>query len=231
MSKINSETLKYFADVIERETGIIYVEENYFQLEDRVLQLCRNASIEDPSELALTLHDPSQARLRRTFIDIATNNETSFFRDPGIFQVIKNTVLPLLVERGGAKLSFWSAAGSTGQEVYSLIMAIEESGLVPLSSMSVHMTDISERVLERAQQGIYTQLEVSRGLSPERLSRFFDPSPFVSGEYRIKEHIRRLVSFSRLNFLESFADMGQFDLVLCRNVLIYLALQTMLCVA
>jgi len=150
-----------------------------------------------------------------------TTNETSFFRDSHPFDTLRKSLLPPLIERRAAArtLRIWSAACSTGQEPYSLAMMIKDNFPI-LSGWKVEIvaTDLSPSVLERAREGVYSQFEVQRGLPIQMLMKHFDQQ---EPNWQIKRELRQTVNFRALNLLEDFSALGQFDVVLCRNVLIY----------
>lgn len=172
---IARETLKIFADLIFRETGIVFKESNYYQLETRMEhimqqnqltldQLIRGVLVERKPELVAQLQDQ------------ATNNETSFFRDPRVFQsLFTHVIKPFFETKPGRTLHIWSVACSTGQEPYSVAMDLENYRMVNQdASYRILATDYSQRVLKKAQEGIYTQVEVQRGLSAINLIRYFE---------------------------------------------------------
>jgi chemotaxis protein methyltransferase CheR len=163
----------------------------------------------------------------RTIIDAITTKETSFFRDNGPLQLLQHKILPELIDRRTAKSSgllpvpirIWSAACSTGQEIFSIAMVLKE--LLPdMTKYNIKLlcTDISDSAIAQASYGQYNQFEVERGLSRDRLLKYFNPN---GGSWKIKDEIRAMVSFRRLNLMLPFADLGKFDIVLCRNVAIY----------
>ena len=160
--------------------------------------------------------------LKELLLDLATNNETSFFRDQKIFKAIGKVVLNAV--SGNAlntrRLDIWSAASSTGQEAISLSILINEYNLSAKDKVdySILATDISERVLSRAKDATYTQLEVQRGLSEALLAKYFQR---IEDRFQAKSEIRRHIEFKKLNLKEAFPFSQKFHLVLCRNVLIY----------
>jgi chemotaxis protein methyltransferase CheR len=148
-----------------------------------------------------------------------TTNETYFFREPAQYQALRQTILPELTEmrRLTRKLSFWSAAASTGQEAYSLAMMLLDMGLAGWN-IEVVGTDLSARVLKQARDGRYSQLEVNRGLPAASLIRYFRR---VGLDWELKEEVRRMVRFQQFDLRSTMKALGPFDVVFCRNVLIY----------
>ncbi|SMF29337.1 CheR family methyltransferase [Pseudobacteriovorax antillogorgiicola] len=222
---INESVLESFSKFIFDRIGIVYTQVNYYQLETRLENAMSHfgfASIDELQRKALILKDDAVIRY---ILDIATNNETSFFRDAKVFHaIIKEAIKPLAAEPGH-KIRIWSAACSTGQEPYSLAMELENLRTIyPQLNYEIFATDFSKRVLDKAQSGLYTQLEVQRGLSSINLVKYFkqsEQSDPTGPLWEISDNIRNRVKFSHFNLLESWNLSGKFDLILCRNVLIY----------
>jgi chemotaxis protein methyltransferase CheR len=148
-----------------------------------------------------------------------TTNETYFFRDPAQYEVIRTVLLPKLKEerRDTRTLRFWSAASSTGQEAYTLAMVLLENGLQDWN-IQILGTDFSEKVVERARAGIYKQIEVNRGLPAALLVKYFRRSGL---DWHLSDAVRRMVRFETIDLRKSMRTLGPFDLVFCRNVMIY----------
>jgi len=221
-----TEILEQFAKYIENQTGITYNPETFFQLESRLESIALQMGVSGMDGLwNLVLQQGWSGPFKTLLLDIATNNETSFFRDPGVFQAIKEHYLPAWLAAGNKHLRVWSAASSNGQEAYSLAMIFEEERSAgKVFDYQIVGTDISERVLKRAQSGRYSQLEVQRGLSAPRMIKFFREVPEAdhSFSWEATPELKKHVSFSKMNLIERWPDnLGVFDLILCRNVLIY----------
>jgi chemotaxis protein methyltransferase CheR len=167
---------------------------------------------------------PSNRRLKDQVIDAMTTNETFWFRDIYPFEHLRTQLIPqLMTNKQSGSLRIWSAACSSGQEPYSISMAVEEYKRQAMGQLlrpvQIVATDLSSIVLEQARKGEYDRLSVLRGLSQDRLDRFFDR---VSDNlWRVKPMIRERVDFRPLNLLDSYAVLGKFDIIFCRNVLIY----------
>jgi chemotaxis protein methyltransferase CheR len=148
-----------------------------------------------------------------------TTNETYFFRDPAHYEAIRTVLLPRLKEERGpiGKLRFWSAASSTGQEAYSLAMLLLEEGFQSWS-IQILGTDFSSKVVERAQSAIYQQIEVNRGLPAALLVKHFRRSGM---DWQLSEAVRQMARFEMIDLRKSMRTLGPFDLVFCRNVMIY----------
>lgn len=175
-------------------------------------------------ELVATLKKPGNSALQEQVVNAMTTNETLWFRDNHPYEILKNKLLPELSDSSSFKrLKVWSAACSTGQEPYSISMIVDEFKEHNPGSLrgdvEITATDICTRVLAQAKQAEYEMLALGRGLSEERLVRFFEPGKDEA--WGIKSHIKSRVRFRELNLLGSFNAMGSFDLVFCRNVLIY----------
>ncbi len=215
--------IAYFASLIFAELGIIYEHENYYQLESRLSDVAKQldfSSIDDLYKAAQTSLTPAMKLL---LFDFATNNETLFFRDHNAFSAIESVVLANPSPKN-RPLRVWSAACSTGQEVYSLAILFEKiKDKMPYSGFEILASDISERALAQAQNGIYNQLQVQRGLTATQLLAYFHQisDKEASSEWQIKPEFKKHIRFCKLNLRDSFAKLDSFDLILCRNVLIY----------
>jgi len=216
--------LKLFADFIEKEIGIIYTEPVYYQLDQRLEKVAEYLAL--PNSDALYSKAVAQGitgDFRAYLLDIATNNETSFFRDPSIFAALEHYIMPQLraLRPGVFTYRFWSAAASFGQEAYSVAMLAHEARQKDptFPRMEIKSTDISDAALKRCKAARYSQLEVQRGLSAARLVKYFTKTE--DDQWQLKPEISALVDFSKKNLLDSFESMGKFDVILCRYVLIY----------
>ncbi len=220
--KTSMAVLQYFSEVIRKELGIVYLEANYYQLETRLGEVAQLNNCKSIDELyQLMLRGLSPVALRQLF-DIATNNETYFYRDPSLFEAIDATILAEQ-KPNGQLFKVWSAACSFGQEIYSLAMLFESKAAKLPNGYGILATDVSRRAVTTAATGIYNDLQVQRGLSPALLSRFFtkvNPSE-PSSDWQVRPELKRRVRFQEQNLLASFESLGKFHLILCRNVLIY----------
>ncbi|HLT22437.1 MAG TPA: CheR family methyltransferase [Bacteriovoracaceae bacterium] len=218
----NNELLAFFSKYIERELGIIYSEHNLYQLQNRLEEVIKTLNIPDVSTLYQDVVSNNPRFKKQILLDIATNNETTFFRDTRVFAGIEKLLKNFIKDCETRKedLKIWSAASSTGQEAVSISMLLEESLEVKHYSIdySILCTDISERVLKRARAGVFTELEVSRGLPSHFLHKYFKSE---NSQWRFNPRIMRKMDFRNQNIKESFAHLGKFHIILCRNVLIY----------
>ncbi len=214
--------LKFFADFIEKELGIIYSETNYFQLEHRLNNITTLLGFKDLEDLYNKAKSSIDGQMRALLLDLATNNETSFYRDQSIFKALSEHMIPELLKiPGKSSLNLWSAASSSGQEAYSVTMELELYRVAHGVNFNWHMlvSDVSDTILKRAQSGVYSQLEVQRGLPARQLVQFFEKEGEES--WRVKSELRSHMDFKKINLLQDWGLIGPFDIVFCRNVLIY----------
>lgn len=213
---------KLFRDFLEQQCGIVLGDNKQYLVKSRLAPLMHRFSVASLSELVQKTLSPFERQLRSAVIDAMTTNETLWFRDTYPYELLKKQIFPEL-EKTCRTVKIWSAASSSGQEPYSIAMtALEYQQLRPASfSLGVNIlgTDISNTMLEHCQRAEYDSLALSRGLSPERRSRFFEESG--RGMMRLKDNVRKNVSFRHLNLLDSYTLLGKFDIIFCRNVLIY----------
>ncbi|PIP89909.1 MAG: hypothetical protein COW01_00350 [Bdellovibrionales bacterium CG12_big_fil_rev_8_21_14_0_65_38_15] len=221
---MSPETLSFFAHIIEKETGIIYQDINLYQLKTRLEEIMKTEGFEKIEDLEKIFKSASlPLLLKRKFLDHATNNETLFFRDPTFFNALQNFVLTEILLENPKQIKIWSAASSTGQEAISTAIALDElSKKMTIPPFSIVATDISEKALAKAQAGIYSDFEISRGLSPERKANYFSK---VEGGWKINPEISSKINYGYNNLINS-AVYGPFHIILCRNVLIYHKVET-----
>ncbi len=211
-----------FRDYLERACGITLGDNKQYLVSGRLSQLMAELAIPSLRQLVEQLRDGRKAGLRERIIDAMTTNETLWFRDGYPFEILKRQALPALAAQAPRQLRIWSAACSTGQEPYSISMAIEEyiaarpAGLP--GGAHIIATDISPTALKDAIRGQYTEAELARGLSPERRARFFLPR---GGNVEVRPELRARVTFREFNLMHDFAPLGRYDIIFCRNVLIY----------
>ncbi|SEH99951.1 chemotaxis protein methyltransferase CheR [Rheinheimera pacifica] len=211
-----------FRDFLEQQCGIVLGDNKQYLVKSRLAPLMQRFGLATLSELVNKTLSPFERQLRSAVIDAMTTNETLWFRDTYPYELLKKQIFPEL-EKTCRTVKMWSAASSSGQEPYSIAMtAMEYQQSRPGAfSLGVHIlgTDISNTMLEHCQRAEYDGLALSRGLSPERRSKFFEDSG--KGMMRVKDNVRKNVSFRHLNLLDSYTLLGKFDIIFCRNVLIY----------
>jgi len=211
----------YFRKLLKDRSGLVLSADKQYLVESRLLPLVRKAGLAGLSELVQCLRRPNADSLVVEVVEAMMTNESFFFRDKIPFDQFRNTVLPALLAARAAqrRVRIWCAAASTGQEPYSLAMCLKEFDR-SLAGWRIEIlaTDISTEVLEKAKAGVYSQFEVQRGLPIQLLVKYFTK---VGECWRVVPEIRAMVQFRPLNLLHDFRQLGLFDLVLCRNVLIY----------
>ncbi|MEZ4239877.1 MAG: CheR family methyltransferase [Myxococcota bacterium] len=207
---------------LESRTGIQLEDGKSYLAESRLASIVDQHRLGDLAGLLRRL--PSDRGLEQEVINALTTNETSFFRDHRPFTLLRTEILPPLMERAqqGNEVAIWSAACSTGQEAYSVAMVVREEWPSLTDKVRIVGTDLNPEVVDRAKQGRYSQIEVNRGLAPDLLGRHFRR---VDGQYEVVRDVQRMVSFRPHNLLDGYYG-PPFDVVLCRNVLIYSALPT-----
>lgn len=213
-----------FRDYLERTCGIVLGDNKQYLVSSRLGRLLEQRGIKSLGELVRQVQQQPHSGLRELVVDAMTTNETLWFRDGYPFEVLKSRLIPEFIRnQPGQRLRIWSAACSSGQEPYSLSMAVDEferSNLGQLrSGAQIVATEISASMLSTAKAASYDSLAMARGLSRERQDRYFDET--APGEWTVKAAVRSRVEFRQLNLLDSYSILGKFDIVFCRNVLIY----------
>jgi chemotaxis protein methyltransferase CheR len=215
-----------FRRQIAASTGIAFGADKQYLVESRLAPVMRAHGLSDLVELADAFERGDNQALVREAIDAMTTNETMFFRDRTPFENFRIQVLPslMLSKAKERRLRFWCAACSTGQEAYSLAMALDqESTALRGWSLEILATDLSTAALDTARSGAYSQFEVQRGLSTSMLLRYFHRE---NDSWRVNEHMRARVGFRAFNLLSDYSELGAFDVVFCRNVLMYFEPET-----
>lgn len=223
---ITPEDYQQFQVFLQETCGIVLGDNKQYLVVNRMRRILDELQINSLGQLVQRIRQNPRSGLKESVINAMTTNETFWFRDAFPFDTLRDVILPQLLADGAQEpLRLWSAACSSGQEPYSLSMIIEEfKRKYPVAlrrEPSIVATDISSAVLNAARQGSYDRLSLSRGLSDIRLAQFFDEN--ADRRYSIKPAIAARVDFRSLNLLDSFAVLGTFDVVFCRNVLIYFA--------
>jgi chemotaxis protein methyltransferase CheR len=212
--------------LLKERSGLVLSADKQYLMESRLLPVARRAGLGGLSELVAALKRSGAETLTVAVVEAMMTNETFFFRDKFPFENFRATVLPALMSarRASRHLRIWCAAASTGQEPYSLAMSLREMER-ELSGWRIDIlaTDIAFDVLEKAKQGLYSQFEVQRGLPIGLLIKYFGQ---VGEMWQISPEIRAMVKFQQLNLLNEFGHLGGFDMIFCRNVLIYFDQET-----
>jgi chemotaxis protein methyltransferase CheR len=219
-------SLRIIADLLNSRTGQELSETRLWRVPSALAPIFRERGISNVDQLVCLLDDPRETGLANEVVEALLNNETYFFRDHAYFATLAHQVLPELIrERGAARrLSIWSAGCSTGQEVLSLAMMFAEQ---PTRWAGWHIdilgTDISGKAIATARSALYTQFEIQRGISVAQMLNFFTETP---GGWQASDRIRGLARFQQHNILDPVPSPCRFDLVLCRNVLLYFDIAT-----
>ena len=212
---------EYFRKFLRERSGLVLSADKHYLLESRLLPVARRAGLASLAELVHRLRGIDCEALAAEVVEAMTTNESFFFRDKIPFEHFRDTIIPRLIAARNPRrrIRIWCAAASTGQEPYSLAMSIKEMG-DRLSGWQIEIiaTDISSEALRRARSGIYSQFEVQRGLPIMLLLKYFKQ---IGENWQIGPDIRAMVQFRVLNLISDFSRLGMFDLVFCRNVLIY----------
>ncbi len=211
-----------FRSFLERSCGIVLNESKNYLIDSRLRRILVDQNITSLEELTRKIEQPGHDLLRQTVIDAMTTNETLWFRDRHPFDYLKSQIIPELMSGSGAQPRIWCAACSSGQEPYSISICFEEFRKLKPGSFKepkIIATDISRTILQAARQGIYEALTLNRGMSQERLSENFDK--ISNTQWQVKKHLRERIEFRSFNLKDSFSILGQFDVIFCRNVLIY----------
>jgi chemotaxis protein methyltransferase CheR len=222
--QLDDSSYHQFRVFLEKQCGIVLGENKQYLVKSRLAPLMTKFDVATLGDLVTRTLSPVERQLRAAVIDAMTTNETLWFRDEYPFELLKKRLLPEFKNQR-TPLKIWSAASSSGQEPYSIAMAVQEFKQSNPGAFSggvqIIGTDISNTMLEHCKYGHYDSLALSRGLSPERKRMFFEDGD--KGMSKVKDSIKKMVSFRQLNLLNSYSLMGKFDIVFCRNVLIYFA--------
>ncbi|MFA5041476.1 MAG: CheR family methyltransferase [Bdellovibrionales bacterium] len=221
------EDFELFSTIVKQRSGLILTPEKAYLLESRLFPVARKYSMKSLEDMAAVVRAKREETLMFDITEAMTTNESFFFRDQKPFNLFQKVLLPqLLVAREAKKvIRIWSAAASSGQEAYSLAMiCTEQAAKLQGWKIDIVGTDLSREMVARAKAGIYSQFEVQRGLPVTHLVKYFQQ--IAGDKWQIKENIRQMVQFKEGNLLNNFGADGPFDIVLCRNVLIYFDLPT-----
>lgn len=222
-AEISQEDYRAFKEFLQESSGILLGENKQYLVKSRLRRIMAENRFSTLGELVEQLRRNPRGSLPETVIDAMTTNETLWFRDTHPFRILEEQLLPEMAQvSGNQPLRIWSAACSTGQEPYSIAMVVDEYRRRNPGKLrrpvEIVATDVSKPVIQAARQGEYELLALGRGLSADRQKKYFEQKS--SGSWQVRKEIRDMVSFREHNLLERF-NLGQFDIVFCRNVLIY----------
>lgn len=221
---ITAEELHIMSMFIYDLCGIKLDETKSYLLESRLSSVAEEAGCKDFSELYCKARYDGEQELRDKIVDAITTNETLFFRDTSPYEALQHKSIPELIDSKSNSLNpkrirIWSAACSTGQEPYSIAMVLNE--LIPdIYSWDIQIlaTDICDSAIEQASLGLYSKFEIQRGMEQRLLSKYFTET---ENAWKVKDELRGLIAFKKINLMKPFTGMGPFDIIFCRNVAIY----------
>ncbi|WP_297814066.1 protein-glutamate O-methyltransferase CheR [uncultured Methylophaga sp.] len=220
--EISSYDYQRFRRFLEEACGILLGEGKQYLIVSRLTRLMRDENIVNLSALMGAIERGQPRHLRDAVIDAMTTNETSWFRDVQPFETLQQVVLPEMEKLRGSPLRIWSSACSSGQEPYTISMILSEycrkTSASRLAASQIIATDISASMLSQAKQAQYENVALGRGLSDDRRKQFFRHE---GDSWRVVDEVRNRVSFREQNLLQGFSTLGKFDIIFCRNVLIY----------
>lgn len=223
---LSTDEFKFIAEMIFQQSAMVLDDKKKYLVDSRLTRVMNEEFLWTPAELIAKLKEPSGLKLRAKVVDAMTVNETSFFRDGHPFEELRQDILPNIIKSRAKEkqINIWCAASSTGQEPYSIAMTIKQH-FPELASWRVKVTasDISDRVLDQARAGRYSQLEVNRGLNPTMLNKFFVRE---NDHWTASKDLKGILEFKKLNLAEPFVGLPKFDIVFIRNVLIYFNVET-----
>jgi len=223
---MNTADFEFLAAILKQRSGLVLAPEKAYLLESRLMPVARKFGFTGLPDLIVAVRKERPEDMLRDITEAMTTNESLFFRDMKPFDQFRNLVIPKLAEsrQSAKKIRIWSAAASSGQEPYSIAIILSEmQNLVSGWDLEIVATDISVEMLNRARSGLYTQFEVQRGLPIATLVKYFKQ---VGEKWRLDAGVRSMVKFKEFNLLDDPSSLGKFDVVFCRNVLIYFDQQT-----
>ncbi len=222
--EVSADNYRAFGRFLEQQCGIVLGENKQYLVRSRLSSLLYQYDFDDIDTLIDTTVRGHRRELLQSVVDAMTTNETLWFRDGYPFDLLTRQLLPEFAAKN-RRLRIWSAACSSGQEPYSIAMScLEYQRRNPgalRAGVEIVATDLSSAMLAKCEQGLYDELSLARGLSAERRQQYFDVH--ASGMMQVKPEVRRMVTFRSLNLLHTYTGLGRFDIVFCRNVLIYFA--------
>ncbi|GGW73360.1 CheR family methyltransferase [Alteromonas halophila] len=220
--EVSQDCYRSFGQFLEKQCGIVLGDNKQYLVRSRLSALLYEFDYDNLDDLIRAATSGRERVLLQRVIDAMTTNETLWFRDNYPFNLLVKDILPALASKQ-QRIRIWSAACSSGQEPYSIAMSVLEykrqNPGAFRSGIEIVATDLSSTMLKKCEEGVYDELSLARGLSPQRRDTYFQPH--ASGLLQVKPDVRRMVSFKSLNLLHTYAGLGRFDVVFCRNVLIY----------
>ncbi len=223
---MRSEDYQFLSSLVKKESGLILTEDKSYLLESRLMPLARKRDLASLEDLVAATKKGTDPSLVKDITEAMTTNESFFFRDIKPFDILRDATLPFFLERRASQklLRIWCAAASSGQEPYSIAMIINElKARFTGWKTDIVGTDISLDILDKASKGLYSQFEVQRGLPVQFLVKYFEK---VDENWQVSQNLRDMIKYKYFNLLEDLKPLGGFDIVFCRNVLIYFDQET-----
>ncbi len=219
---VSADEYKQLSEYLSSICGIELGENKQYLVNSRLKPLLLKQGLKSIAELMSSVKGDGRSTLRQQIIDAMTTHETLWFRDQYPYEALKRMIFPELARAHIPNVRIWSAACSSGQEPYSIGMIVEEYRREyprhPLANVQIIATDISPTILKSAREGLYEDIALARGLTADRRERFFDE---IGDKAKVKEFVRKQVTFQELNLISPFSVLGKFHVIFCRNVLIY----------
>jgi chemotaxis protein methyltransferase CheR len=210
------------SEFLSSSCGIELGDNKQYLVNSRLKSLLAKHDLKSIAELLSAIRNDGRLGLKQQVINAMTTHETLWFRDQYPYEALKRMILPELARTRIPHIRIWSSACSSGQEPYSISMILDEYSREyprhPLHGVQIVATDISSTILKSAKEGVYEDIALARGLTSDRRAKFFDEQ---GDKARVKEHIRKQISFQELNLISPFTALGRFHVIFCRNVLIY----------
>ena len=219
---MTKDEFQFLADLLKKRSGLTLSDDKMYLIESRLLPIARSNNLETISQLYSLIRTNPKEDLLVEITEAMTTNESSFFRDIKPYDCLRQIALPMLIQEIPLvkRMRIWSAACSTGQEPYSIAICLQEDAAKLAGwSFDIVATDLAAKVVNKAKQGGYSQFEVQRGMPTSMLIKYFTSLPDTS--WQVKDNIKAMVQFKLQNLLEDYSSLGKFELVFCRNVLIY----------
>jgi chemotaxis protein methyltransferase CheR len=219
---MQSADFEYLSSLLKKRSGLALTADKQYLIESRLVPIARQLGLTDLSQLCARLKSKPDEALLTEVTEAMTTNESSFFRDMKPYEALRQKIFPMMMEKQAdtKQMRIWSAACSTGQEPYTVSICIKEDAAKMLDwKFEIIATDLAKKVVDKAKGGIYSQFEVQRGLPIQILLKYFTQLPDTS--WQAKEVLRGMVNFRLQNLLDEYTILGKFDIILCRNVLIY----------
>ena len=223
---MSPEDFEFISSLIKSRSGLVLTPDKSYLLESRLMPVARKHGLKGLEDLINHLRTRKDEAMTVEVTEAMTTNESFFFRDVKPFDLLRDVVLPPILEKRASqkRLRIWCSAASSGQEPYSIAIVLKELG-AQLAGWNIDIvgTDISHEILKKAQEGMYSQFEVQRGMPIQLLLKYFDKK---DENWEIKPEIKNMVQYKYWNLLDDLNALGKFDIVFCRNVLIYFDAET-----